>query len=67
MTIDRMATAFKGTMVLVSLALAQVHNGAWLLLTAFVGLYLLQASMTRFCPLAIALKRLGAKPGPAFS
>jgi hypothetical protein len=67
MTIDRMVMAFAGTMVLVSLALAQVHSVYWLLLTAFVGLNLLQASMTRFCPLTIALKRLGVKPGQTFS
>lgn len=67
MTIDRAVMAFAGTVILVSLALAQLHSVYWLLLTAFVGLNLLQASMTRFCPLAIVLKRLGVKPGQAFS
>ena len=67
MTIDRAVMAFAGTAILVSLALAQLHSVAWLLLTAFVGLNLLQASMTRFCPLAIVLKRLGVKPGQTFS
>jgi hypothetical protein len=67
MTIDRAVMAFAGTAVLVSLALAQLHSVYWLLLATFVGLNLLQASMTRFCPLAIALKRLGVKPGQAFS
>jgi len=67
MTIDRAVMAFAGTAILVSLALAQLHSVTWLLLTAFVGLNLLQASMTRFCPLAIVLKRLGVKPGQTFS
>jgi hypothetical protein len=67
MTIDRAVMAFAGTAVLVSLALAQLHSAYWLLLSAFVGLNLLQASMTRFCPLAIVLKWLGVKPGQAFS
>ncbi len=67
MSIDRAVMAFAGTVILVSLALAHWHSAYWLLLTAFVGLNLLQASMTGFCPLAIVLKRLGAKPGQAFS
>jgi hypothetical protein len=67
MTIDRMVMAFAGTVILVSLALSQLYSAYWLLLTAFVGLNLLQASVTRFCPLAATLKRLGAKPGQAFS
>jgi len=38
----------------------------WLLLAAFVGLNLLQAAFTTFCPLAMILKKLGATPGAAF-
>ena len=67
MSIDRAVMAFAGTAILVSLALAHWHSAYRLLLTAFVGLNLLQASTTDFCPLAIALKRLGVKPGQAFS
>lgn len=66
MSIDRAVMAFAGTMILLSLALAQWHSSYWLLLTAFVGLNLLQAAFTGFCPLAIILKRLGYKPGCAF-
>jgi len=67
MTIDRAVLAFAGTMVLVSLALAHLHSPYWLLLTAFVGLNLFQASFTGFCPLAYVLKRLGVRSGGAFS
>jgi hypothetical protein len=67
MTVDRAVLAFAGTMVLVSLALAHLHSPYWLLLTAFVGLNLLQASVTGFCPLAFVLKRLGVRSGAAFS
>jgi len=67
MTIDRAVMAFAGTMVLVGLALGWLLSGYWLLLTAFVGLNLIQASLTGFCPLALALKRAGVKPGQAFS
>ena len=49
LTIDRAVMAFAGTVIFVSVALAQLHSAYWLLLTAFVGLNLLQASMTGFC------------------
>jgi len=66
MTIDRAVMAFAGLVVLVSLALAQWQSRVWLLLTAFVGLNLLQASFTGFCPGAMIFKLLGVKPGKAF-
>ncbi len=58
--------AFAGVVILSSLALAQWGGPYWLLLAAFVGLNLLQAAFTGFCPLALILKRLGLKPGCAF-
>lgn len=66
MSIDRAVMAFAGTMILLSLTLAQVHSPLWLLFTAFVGANLLQASFTGFCPLAKILKALGMRPGEAF-
>jgi len=50
--------AFAGSFILLSLALSQLHSPYWLLFTAFVGLNLLQSSMTRFCPLEIILRKL---------
>ena len=38
-----------------------------IVMTAFVGANLLQASISGFCPLAKILKALGSKPGQAFS
>ncbi|MCP4493759.1 MAG: DUF2892 domain-containing protein [Gammaproteobacteria bacterium] len=67
MSIDRMVMLFAGTVILVSLAMSQVHHVYWLWLTTFVGANLLQASITGFCPLAKILKAVGAKPGEAFS
>jgi len=67
MSIDRLVFAFAGTFILVSLALAHYHNVNWLWFTAFVGANMLQASFTGFCPLAMILKKIGAKPGHAFS
>lgn len=66
MTIDRIVMAFAGSIVLVSLALSQLFGPVWLLLAAFVGANLLQAAFTGFCPLAIALRKLGYAPGAAF-
>ncbi len=66
MTIDRMVMAFAGSMILISLLLGHFVHPGWLLLTGFVGLNLLQAAFTGFCPLAIALKRFGVAPGAAF-
>ena len=67
MSIDRMVMAFAGTVILVSLYLGITYNQNWFWLTAFVGANLFQASFTKFCPLAIILKKLGAKPGQAFN
>lgn len=66
MSIDRIVMAFAGAMVLLSLALSFLFSPWWLLLAGFVGVNLIQASFTGFCPLAIALKRYGIKPGAAF-
>lgn len=66
MNIDKAVLAFAGIVVLVSLALAHYVSPNWLWLTAFVGLNLLQASFTGFCPAAKIFKALGAKEGCAF-
>jgi Protein of unknown function (DUF2892) len=67
LSIDRWVMRFAGTVVLVSLLLAHFVSLNWLWLTAFVGANLLQSTFTGFCPLAIVLKRLGVRPGRAFS
>ena len=66
MSIDRVVFAFAGTVILVSLLLGHYVSGWWLLLTAFVGLNLLQSAFTGFCPLAMILKKFGVQPGCAF-
>jgi hypothetical protein len=58
--------AFAGIVILGSLVLSQYHSVNWMYLTGFVGLNLLQASFTGFCPLAMVLKKLGRRPGVAF-
>jgi hypothetical protein len=67
MSIDRLVMAFAGFVILVSLVLSQVHSNYWLGLTAFVGLNLFQAAFTKFCPLAVMLRKAGARPGHAFN
>ncbi len=66
MSIDRIVMAFAGAVILISLALGHFVSPWWLLLTAFVGLNLFQAAFTGLCPLALILKKIGAKPGAAF-
>jgi phosphate/sulfate permease len=66
MTVDRAVLMFAGLMILISLALGYYVSSYWYLLTAFVGLNLIQASMTGFCPAALAFKKLGCKAGVAF-
>lgn len=66
MSIDRVVMAFAGAMILLSLALSQLHSVNWLWFTAFVGVNVLQSAFTGFCPLANILKAMGLKPGMAF-
>lgn len=66
MNIDRAVLAFAGLVVLLSLGLGYLHSPYWLLLTAFAGLNMLQASFTGFCPAALVFKAVGCKAGNAF-
>jgi hypothetical protein len=66
MTVDRAVLAFAGAIVLVSVPLTLFVSPWWLLLTAFAGANLIQASITGFCPAAKLFKALGAEPGVAF-
>ncbi len=63
MNVTRVVHAFAGTMILLSVLLAQLVSPWFLALAVFVGANLLQSAFTRFCPLAIILRRLGV-PDP---
>ena len=67
MNIDRIVYAVAGSFILISVALSQIHSPYWLFFTAFVGANLLQSSVTGFCPMAVILKKIGVRPGHAFS
>ena len=65
MNTNRMVRIFAGAFVLLSLALGVPASplfvsANWLWFTVFVGANLFQSGFTRFCPLEIVLKRLGA-------
>jgi hypothetical protein len=66
MNVDRAVLAFAEIMVLISLLLAWYFSPYWLLLTAFVGLNLLQSAFTGFCPAAIVFRKMGFRAGNAF-
>jgi hypothetical protein len=67
MSIDNAVMMFAGFMVLLSLALGLLVHPYWFALNAFVGVNMIQASVTGFCPAAMFFKRLGFRPGNAFS
>ena len=51
--------AIAGSFILISLALGYWVSPYWYLFTAFVGLNLLQSSMTRWCLMEQILEKLG--------
>lgn len=66
MTVNQLIRILAGSFIMLSLALGVAgspifvsHN--WLWFTLFVGFNLFQSGFTRFCPLEIALRKLGAK------
>ena len=67
MNIDKAVLFFAGVVVLLGLALGWTVSPYWFLLTAFAGVYMIQASFTGFCPAAIVFRKLGLRSGNAFS
>ena len=56
---ERILRGIAGFVVLISLGLAQVHSPKWLILTAFMGLNLLQSAFTNWCPMMPILRAMG--------
>ena len=67
MSLDRTVLAFAGVMVLVSVALTVWVSPLFVWFTVFIGANLIQSSFTGLCPAAFVFRKLGAKPGCAFS
>jgi E3 ubiquitin-protein ligase DOA10 len=61
MTVNEALRAMAGIVVLLSLALGHWVHQNWYLLTAFVGLNLLQSAFTRWCPAMTIFRKLGLK------
>jgi hypothetical protein len=61
MTLNNAVMAGAGVMVLVSVALAAYVNPAFIGLTVFAGVMMLQSAFTGFCPMAMILKKMGLK------
>jgi hypothetical protein len=65
MTVNQYVRIFAGFFIMISLVLAHLNGQvdmsrlSWLWFTAFVGANLFQSGFTKFCPLDIALKKLG--------
>ena len=66
MNLDRAVMAFAGTMILVSVLLVHFVSPWWLLFTTFIGLNLIQSSVTGFYPAAIVFRKFGVGGGCAF-
>ena len=63
MTIENGVRVMAGGMILISVALAHFVSPWWLLLTAFVGVNLIQSAFTGFCPACMLLRKLRMKCG----
>jgi len=66
MNIDRMIFIIAGSMILLSSILGAIHSSYWLLLSGFVGFMMMQSAFTKFCPMAIILKKCNIKSGNLF-
>jgi len=58
MTLENSIRLLAGTLVLLSVTLGYFVSPYWFLLTTFVGLNLIQSSITKFCPAEIVFARL---------
>ena len=58
---NRIVRGIAGTFILASLLLAIYVNQNWLWFTAFVGVNLLQSSITKWCLMDQILDKLGVK------
>ena len=58
---ERIIRAIAGSFILISIVLAIYVNINWLWFTAFVGVNLLQSSITKWCLMEDLLKKFGVK------
>ena len=58
MTLENSIRLFAGALILLSVSLGYLVSPYWFLLTAFVGVNLVQASITKFCPAEMVFAKL---------
>ena len=61
MSIERAISAFAGFMIMLSLALTYFVHPNFVWLSAFVGASLFQSAFTGFCPVGVAMHKLGIR------
>jgi hypothetical protein len=66
MNVEQGVMTAAGIFVFLSVLLGWLHSPYWYIFTGFIGLNLLQAAFTKFCPMAILLKKIGLKSGNVF-
>ena len=66
MNLDRAVLSLAGTIIVISVLLGAFVSNWWLVFTAFVGLNLVQSSITGFCPVAMIFRRFVVSGSGAF-
>lgn len=66
MTIDRLVLVNAALAVLITVTLAYSVDPLWLWATGAVGVQMLQAALTGWCPQAMLFRKLGVRSGPSF-
>lgn len=61
MTMENYIRLIAGTFVLISVALGHFVSPYWLLFTVFVGLNMIQSSITKWCLMEDILAKFGVK------
>jgi len=67
MTVERGILFVVGALVLASVLLSVYVSPLWLWLTGILGVHLMQASFTGFCPVVMMLKKLGLPQKSGFA
>lgn len=57
-TIERYLRAIAGIFLIVSVILGKYHSENWYYFTLFIGVNLLQSSLTNWCPMMTILKKV---------
>jgi hypothetical protein len=61
MNVERMLRMIAGSLILLSVFLAQSVDPRWYWFTAFIGLNLLHSAFTNWCPMMAILRKFGVQ------